>query len=479
MLGLTGYLDKPENIGLLFLVSSINILDSILHIPIVPLLRHGKLELVAVLLMLTNGTLAAIQILLWQGVAWFPILLILSAIVILDISYGLSSRSKILIATIGMAQLTAILIVDKQIPYPRLSLSNLNNSIGLIIFLLFAVAMLTIGVMNGMVNFKTLSRRLTAIFTTTTVITIIIFIVAGTLVNYLDSRKRAFEQLESISNLKAAQIKLTLERLQKQAGLPLSNTSIYKVTVNILTDDINGASNKINTNLVRFYLRRLQTQATGNEYLLVNAKGRIIISTNPAYENLEVATFHFMEAAQQNMPFAIEKDFPGSPGKYSLLVLNPLRVENRIVGVLVLLTDFSSINDITVINPGVKKTFETYLVSQIAGISVPTTTTRAEIDEIATYPIEQVLSFEILEGSSTYTNYANADVVGHFVWIPELQSILISEVEQQEIFSGITNSLPVYFSMGLIIILLVFATIFLASQNISLPSKILRRKLPR
>jgi len=476
MLGLTGYFDTPENTGLLFLVASINVLDSLLHLPMFALLRRGKLELVATLLVVINGTLSAMQILLWQGVLWFPILLVLSAIIVLGIANGLSARHKILITTIGMVQLAAIIVANSQITYPRLNLSNLNNNAGLAIYILFTVAMLAIGVMNGMVNFKTLSRRLITIFTTATAITIIVFIAIGTLVNYLDSRKRSFEQLETISNLKAAQVKLVLDRLQRQAEQPLSNNTTYKFTISILTNDTSSPINKINTNLVRSYLTSLQNQTTQDEYLLVNEAGRIIISTNPDNESLDVSAFDFMDAASQNKPFAIEKNFPGSQNEYSLLVLNPLTAENRIIGVLVFLTDFNAINDVTIINPGTKETIETYLVSQVGGLSVPTTTLRAEMDEISTYPVEQVLAFGALKGSNTYTNYAGSGVLGHYVWIPELQSMLISEIEQREIFIDITNSLPVYLSVGLVMMLLIFVTVLIASQNISLPVQELAQK---
>ena len=226
MLALAGYFDIPENISLLFIVASINILDSLLHLPMFPLLRQGKLELVVILLMLANGILSALQILLWQGVLWFPIAMVLSAVIVLVSVRGIHTRTKIAIGAIGAALLVAVIFANSQIDYPRLGLSNFNNSAAFAIYLLLTAAMLAVGVMNGMVNFQTLSRRLVTTFTTATVITIIIFITIGTLTNYLDSRNRAFEQLETISNLKASQVNLVLERLQRKSAQPLSDSSI-------------------------------------------------------------------------------------------------------------------------------------------------------------------------------------------------------------------------------------------------------------
>lgn len=468
-LALAGYFDIPENISLLFVVASVNILDSLLHIPIFLLLRQGKLELVAILLMLVNGILSAAQILLWQGIIWFPIAMVLSAVIVLVSVRGIPMRTKMAISVIGAALLAAIIFANSQISYPRLNLSNLNNSAAFAIYLLLTATMLAVGVMNGMVNFQTLSRRLVTTFTTATVITIIIFIAIGTFINYLDSRNRSFEQLETISNLKASQVNLVLERLQRQAAQPLSDNAIYRITLAILSGDPDSAVSKINIDLVRSYLTRIQRQASAEEYLLVNDDGQIILSTQLDNENLNVSSLPFMEAARQNIPFAIEKNFPGAQNEYSILILNPLVVQNRLIGVLVFRTDFSAINDVTVIVPGTSQTLETYLVSQVEGIAVPTTAIRQAADEIDTYPVQQAFGLDIARGSSTYPNYAGAEVFGHYVRIPALDSVLISEIEQQEVLSGITSALPIYLSIGLVMILLVFVTVFTTSQTISLP----------
>ncbi len=467
-LALAGFFDTPENIYLLFIVASINILDSLLHLPMFPLLRRGNLELVAILLMLINGSLSAAQILLWQGIIWFPIAMVLSATIVLASVRGLSTRYKIAIANIGAVLLIAIVFANSQITYPRLGLSNLNNYAAFTIYLLLTATMLAIGIMNGMVNFQTLSRRLVTTFTTLTVITIIVFIIIGTFVNYLDSRNRSFEQLETISNLKAAQINLLLERLQRQASQPLNDNAIFRLAQSILTSNPESAITKIDIEFLRSYLNRIQRQAS-EEFLLINANGKVIISTNPNNQGLDVSSLTLLEQAKQSLPFAIEENFPGTRSQYSIFALNPIASQNRFVGALVFRTDFDLISDITLIAPGTSQTLETYLVSQLERNIAPTTAIRQAIDEIDTYPVQQVFRFGISRGSGTYLNYEEKEVFGHYIWIPELRSILISEIEQQEVLGGITNSLPIYLSIGALMILLVFVTVFLTSQTISLP----------
>lgn len=469
-LGATGYFDTPEQIHLLFLVAAITLFDGLLHLfPIFPLLRQERLSLVAILLIIINGTFSALQILLWQGVTWFPLAMVLSAIIILVSTQGLPNRYKITISAIGLAQLAFILIVNSQIPYQRLILSNLTNSAAFAIYLLFTTAMLVIGVINGLVNFQTLLSRLVSIFTTVTIITILVFSIIGSMVNYIDSRNRSFEQLETISKLKAAQINLVLENLQKQAAQPLTDTTISQIVQNATSSDPEKPVEIISIRLVRSYLLRLQQQTPNSEYLLADAKGRIIIATNPENENLDFSRFAFIESARAKRPFAIEKNFPGAGQEISLLALNPIFLQDEFAGVLVLRTDFRAINEVTSIAPGVNPTLETYMVSRVGGALIPTTATRQATEQIDTFPVQQAFFNQISVGQSAYESYDGNEVFGNYIWIPELESVLISEISQQEVVAGITSSLPVYLSIGLVLVLLVFSVVFTTSQSISFP----------
>ncbi len=469
VLALAGYFDIPENISLLFVVASINILVSLLHLPMFPLLRSGRLELIALLFMFLNGTFSAAQILLWQDILWFPFALVFSAVIVLSITRGLPAGYKIVIAAYGAALLFAVIIVNSQVTYPRLSLANLNNYAAFAIYLLFTAAMAAIGVVNGLIKFQTLSRKLVSVFTIVAVTTIFVFIIIGSIINYIDSRNRAFEQLETISNLKAAQITLVLGSLEKQAAQPLNDITISQIMETTMSSDAKSPVESINIRLVRSYLTRLQQQTIIDEYLLTDANGVVIISTNVSNESLDLSGFTFVEKARAQKSFAIEENFPGASQKISLLVLHPILLQEQFAGVLVLRTNFNAINEVTTIIPGTSPTLETYLVSQVGGFVIPATSTRQETDEINTYPAQQAFSNNILRGSNTYTNYSGKNVFGHYAWVPEVESLLISEIDQQEVISGIANSLPVYVSIGLVMVLLVLTIVILTSQSITIP----------
>ncbi|PWH12631.1 MAG: hypothetical protein DDG60_12010 [Anaerolineae bacterium] len=467
-LTLAGYLDTPEDIYLLFIVASINILNGLLHLPTFSLLRRNRLGLVVLLLVLCNGVFSAAQILLWQGVIWFPLSLIVSVIAVFLAAPGLTRTQKIFILLIGILLSSAVIVIDRQINYPRLRMENLSHFLALLIYGLLTLAMVSIGVSNGLINFKTISRRMISNFSALTLTTVLVFITIGTFTNYLDSRKRAFEQLETISNLKASQIELILEEIHEQVSQPLEDTALLRLAQSILNSDPENAITKIDLELFRSYLFRLQRRPD-EEYFLIDATGKVILSTNPNIQGLYISSFTLLEKAKQGHAFSIEKDFPGTPVQYSLFAIQPITQAERFLGMLALRTTFKTLNEIAQIAPTAQQTLETYLVSRIEGIDTPITQTRQFATQIESLPVQQAFDRLLTGNQGEYFNYANREVFGHSVWIPELQSVLISEIEQDEALAGLINSIPIYLSIGLLMILVAFTTVYSTSQAISRP----------
>ncbi len=128
-LTLAGHLDAPEEIHLLFVVGGINLLNTLLHLPLFGLLRRNRLEAAAFLLVLFDGTLSAAQILLWQGVLWFPLGLVAAIVAVFLIVPGLKRLHRAFILLIGLFPWAATLFIDTQITYPRLFQENLATTL--------------------------------------------------------------------------------------------------------------------------------------------------------------------------------------------------------------------------------------------------------------------------------------------------------------------------------------------------------------
>lgn len=467
-LTMAGYLDTPEQIHLLWLVGGINLLNGLLHLPILNLIRRNQLNAVAFLLVVLNGSFSAAQILLWKDVLWFPLGLVSAIIGVFLIVPGFRRLYKLLIFLIGVVLFTLILFLDTQIAYPRLHQENLSHYLALFLYIVLTFAMVAIGAINGLVNFQAISRRMVSNFTTLTVITILVFITVGTFSNYLDSRKRAYEQLEIITNLKTAQIELLLERLHQQVSQPLEDTTVLRLVQSILKSNPENAITKIDLEVFRSYLSRLPRQAD-EEYLLIDANGRVLLSTNRNMEGMYVASYTLLEKARQAQLFSIEKDFPGAPVRYSLFVIQPINQAEQFLGMLVFRTTFGAINNITKVTPTTSKTLETYLVSRIEGLNVPMTEIRQNVEQIDTPPTRQAFGQFLTNIREEYWNYAEKEVFGHFVFIPQLQSVLISEIEQDEALASLFTALPVYLALGSVMILLSIVTVLTISQTISRP----------
>ena len=80
LLGLTGFLDKND--PRILIVGGTSLLASIFFIPLFSLLRRGQLIALSVFILLINSLGAVSQVLLWQGIVWFPLLLAIPPVLI-------------------------------------------------------------------------------------------------------------------------------------------------------------------------------------------------------------------------------------------------------------------------------------------------------------------------------------------------------------------------------------------------------------
>ncbi len=139
-------------------------------------------------------------------------------------------------------------------------------------------------------------------------------------------------------------------------------------------------------------------------------------------------------------------------------------------------TTFDAINEIVLVNLSNTRTLETYLVSRIEGLYVPITPTRQAAEQINTLPVRQAFEQSLSGRAQEYLNYTDTEVFGHFLWLPQLQAVLVSEIAQDEALVNLFRALPVYLSVGAVMILLVLATVFITSQTISRPIEALAQQ---
>jgi GAF domain-containing protein/HAMP domain-containing protein len=471
---IAGLFDTKEY--LLFAVAGVNILNSGLHLLLYRPLRQGELGAVAILVGVISGTFAAVQVAFWQDVIWFPLITVFLAFIPFVIARGTSLRVKLTILVIGILLILAVIYSNTQISYPRLSVTHAANIAALAIYLLFTLAMIILSVMNGMINFRAVSSRLVTILTTASIFSFIVMISAGMFSNSINIQKQTFQQLEAVTSLKTSQVKSVLTRLQNQANQPLNNPVSAQRIRYLLTGKPSDLAYSINFDLQRSYLSNLQASIPNSEFLILNADGRVLLSTNSDNQNSNFSQNAFIVAAKKNLPFGIENNFPGTQNQTSLLIFSPIIEKKVFAGMVVLRTDFGQIETILESTPKTNTALETYLITTIDGKIVPITKTRANITEITTYPAQQAFNQEISQGSSSYTNYAGVDVLGNFVWIPELQSALVSEIKTQEVSRIGNQAFLVNIAVAVLMILLLVIVAFFTSRSISRPLQNLTEK---
>jgi GAF domain-containing protein/HAMP domain-containing protein len=454
----------------ILLVGGLSLLISLLHIPLFQTLRQGKLASITISIMLIDGIGAAMQIFIWQGIAWFPLLMAISPALIFVTQRGLPRTIRLLNLVFGLLLAAGILFADSVISYPRMPMASLSQMAEFAIYLIIIIMIVMLVVFDSQIKFKTIATRLVLTFTLLTTIAIVTTLVVAALATLFHDQQNMLRQLNTISNLKQSQIQATLTSLDNDTKIALEDPVIIQRMRFLMRGTNDSLLDKFNQSLVRIsFADLLKKNQKYDEVLLLDVNGNVIISTVPENEKHNFSQISFFKQALEGRKYYIEKSFPRSRGT-ALLVLRPIISDSdgTILGILVARTQLEIINKLMT-KTGTEKTLETYVVGQDAR---PITSTNSPTNIVQTVATARSLkgTHEIDEtGAGIYPNYAKITVLGFYTWIPELQVALITEIERAEVIQGILAILLTNVVVGLFTISMAFATVFLAARSISKP----------
>ena len=472
-LGSFGFLDTGS--PLLIAVAIICMADGVLNFALYPLLRQGKITLVVIGIVIINGVLSSLMVLLWHKIAWFPIALSISAIALFLPFKTLRNSTRIIIVTIGAILVAFILVADSSITYPRIRLIQLSNMAALSLYATLTISMVLLGVLNSIINFRAIVGRLASVLTVATMISAVISLIIGSLATFYQNRSNTAEELEVISTLKLAQLKTALSTVKKRLDLPINDPVIAQRIRYLLSDNPDDLAYEINYDIVRTYLLTIENTPQ-TEILLLNKNGKAIMSTKNESEQRELSNNAFFQKAKSGLSFSIEQNFPEAREDISLLVLNAVFDKGSFAGVLVYRSNLQEIQTIIGNRAGNAETLETYLIAKPSDKIVPITQTRGAAPEVNSLPAQQTFGASQLGGNGIYTNYANKEVLGYFVWVPEIQTTLVTEIEQDEVLLSIRNIFFVNSVVAGLTITLIFVVVLVTSLTISRPITELAQK---
>lgn len=469
ILASVGFLDNPDQ--KLLALAVVSLLFGLAHLLLFPYAKRGKFEIVTTGLLITSILSGVVQIFFWAGIAWFPLiaLIILPTLVFLYLG-NIRKQFKISGLIFGFLAAMTVLYLESAITYPRMDLSALSQRAGFAIFLLVIATLVALSMINGIVPFGSISSRLITTFILVTILSTFSTLVISSLVGYFQDQQRAITQLKTVSKFKQTQIEGALSNFETDTDLILQDQVIAQGVDFLLRNPLSSPLYQTNYELVFSHLKEIQAQSTKyDEILLLDTNGKVILSTLTENQNKDFGQSQFFrQALNGQATLSLESSFPGAKKSVSLVTAKPILAGGTYLGLLAVRSNLNEITSIMETSDGLSDKMEVYLVAAIAGKNVPLTKTQGNATEISINVIQQAISNN-KDGWGTYNNYQANPVFGYYVWIPEIEVSLITEVEQAKVAqSGITLLLTNVF-VSLFTSILAFFIIYITSQSISNP----------
>jgi GAF domain-containing protein/HAMP domain-containing protein len=472
-LTLLGLLEAPD-IKLL-VVGAISLITAVLHLPIANLLRKRQIDKVFIAIFALDGAASISQLFLWTGeipLYFFTTIAISPALVFLPLP-GIKKRTRLFIILLAVLFGFSTFGLDSILTYERILITNLSGMAGMTIYFTVMAVMITL-VIASAINFRTIASRMVITFASVVLISAISTLAISALVNLFRDREKTFEQLQVISELKSDQMLAVLESFERNATQAILNDDlVFQMTLYILEETPGATIYNANLNFVNGIIRRTIVQSPEfQEIFLFDISGRVILSSIPENTNQIVAGESYFLATARGQRYLFINDPDAS--QQSILILRRIEHEGQLKGGLATRINPASIREIFEKPSALGQSLETYLV--INDFSSFTQTRSEQGTTIQTLATDTIFTQRQTSGNGIYPNYANQDVLGYFEYLPDLDVVVISEIEQAEVSEKVLQILFTNISIGIITALMTLSVVLIISRSISTPVVSLAQK---
>jgi signal transduction histidine kinase len=278
--------------------------------------------------------------------------------------------------------------------------------------------------------FARLRLRLTILFLTIAIVPIAL--ITGIVLSQVETQSRAqtFNQMESISILKGQQIDQWLEGGREQLDLflvslqrELASREDWTIPAAAAVQQLADASTSIDD---IFFFDPSGKIVFSSDDLLI---GRIV--------NRQPYFAHSLTGDHLQPPY-----FDVSSGTLALIASSPVYDGQELIGVAAIRYNTEELNKILLERTGLGDTGETYLVSRENNYFLTASRFEgyAQNRAYSSVGIEQGLNG--VNGSAVYGDYRSPSVpvFGNYHWIPALESALLTEIDEQEALSTLSQA---------------------------------------
>jgi signal transduction histidine kinase len=316
---------------------------------------------------------------------------------------------------------------------------------------------------------RSIGSRLLLFLILSVVLTALAITAVTIVVGSRDARGRVVDQLKSVVTLKENEITTWTSSLRLNLDVVLSQTNIPVDLSELTVDPATSTARRAAYYRVQDrFLWAAERMGLFEELFFMDKNGVVVLSTNSAHEGQRLGlNDYFVEGLKGK--YIQQPSYSLSLGKMTVVASAPVQVNGETIGVLAGRANLVGLNEIMIERPGLGETGETYLVGsnhrlltylRRTGYSIPDTYIRTKGADGA---VDQRAS-----GDQTYANYAGAQVIGVYDWIPELRVGLIAEQEEAE---ALRSNRIALWTMGGVATL---ATILAILAGIALTRRIVR-----
>ena len=309
----------------------------------------------------------------------------------------------------------------------------------------------------------------------------IVISVTSAVTSYVIGRQRTLDQLDSVVTLKSAEMDMWTNELGVGLDMLLSKRDMTESVLPLLQGRRSAADGRQAHDDILGILDGMETATHLFEYIcLMDAKGRVIVSTNPALDGRDLgATVYYQQGLQKNFitpPFREDTRRDSSQDQRSvssrliIVAAHPIVAPGLgAVGVLAGFSDIAVLDRIMKEPMGLGDNCESYLIgSDYAPLTQLRFLAYPSLTEVKSSGVRLAVENK-LRGHSAYLDYRGTPVIGSHAWLPVLQVALIVELDQAEAFGPVTTMSIANLVVALISVLLAILAASIITRSISVP----------
>jgi GAF domain-containing protein/HAMP domain-containing protein len=299
-----------------------------------------------------------------------------------------------------------------------------------------------------------------------------------------NARQATVERLSTISALKQSEIDAWVASQQEELALIALIPDIRSKLLDVLSAETQDVPVVATQEQLQEYLSVITSEGSSFEELfLLDASGRVLLSSDPSHIGASHAGQAYFVKGQEG-PYFHPPHYSLYTAALSMVVAQPVQDDSgRVWGILAGRLDLDWLTSVMHEGSGLGQTGDTYLVNAASILLMPprfghelTQEQGQELRpaELRTEGVKRGLALgtsgsEDQVGWSVYTNYRGRTVLGIYRWLPNLESVLLTEQEVGETLALARTILATGLIILLVVAMVAVGTALLVSRRITRP----------